>query len=105
MLNGRIFQYLSKSEAVAAAQHKNALWFTVVCGERWVNQRFVIAVFIERVELQVAVQKKCVSGLSFRNDYALIRRALGVDDVVRKQTVFRQGGQAFGFNKSYRQDD
>ena len=50
------------------------------------NERFVIAVFVERIELQIAVQKQRIAGLAFCDDDSLIWRAFCVNDVVDEQT-------------------
>ena len=57
------------------------------------NERFVIAIFVKRIKLQISVQKKRVAGFAFRDDDALIRRTFSVNDVVDKQSVFGERSQ------------
>ena len=81
-LDRLVFFDLAQRKAVAAAENEHAFCVAVECGERRMHQGLVIAVFVERIELQIAVQEKRVTGLAFGYDDPLIRRAFGVDDVV-----------------------
>ncbi len=63
------------------------------------DERFMITIFIERIELQIAVEEQGIAGFAFRDNNALVRRALCVDDVVNKQRVLGERRQAVGFDK------
>ena len=58
-LDRRVLQYLTQRQAISAAEHEHAFWVAVERRKCGMNQRLVISVFIERVELQVAVQEEC----------------------------------------------
>ena len=60
-------------QTVAAAEHKNAFRRPLECSKRRMDKRFVTAVFVKGIELQVAVQKKGVAGFAACDHYPLIR--------------------------------
>ena len=63
------------------------------------HQSLVITVFVERIELQIAVQKQRISRFSFGDDDALIRRTFRVNYIVGKQRIFGERRQIIGFDE------
>jgi hypothetical protein len=53
-----------------------------------VNQRFVIAIFIGRAELQMPVQEELKSRSPAGNDDPLVLRSPRIDYVIGKQLIF-----------------
>src|ERR1700721_1934146 len=60
------------------------------------NESFVIAVFVARAELQVAVEKEAEIILEASEDEMLVARVASKDDVVGVDVVFGGGGDAAG---------
>ena len=60
------------------------------------NQRFVIAVFVARAELQMAVQEEAKVVLEAREHDMLVARVASKDDFVGVDVVFGRGGDVPG---------
>ena len=91
-----IFQDFADGEAVAAAEDQNAARCGN-CREAGMNESFVIAVFVARAELQVAVEKEAQVVFEAGEDEMLVARVAGEDDFVGVDVVFGGGGDASGF--------
>ena len=90
-----IFQNFADGQAVAAAQHEDAARGGDA-GEAGMDQRFVVAVFVARAELQVAVEEEAEVVFEAREDEMLVARVAGEDDFVGVDVVFGGGGDFFG---------
>src|SRR5262249_27690404 len=98
-IDRRVFFDLAQCEPVATAEDEYAFRLALVGRERRMDECLVIAVFIERIELQISIQKKRVACFPFCNHYALIGRASGEDDVVHEKRIFGERSEFVGFNK------
>src|SRR5579864_213950 len=90
-----IFQDFAHSEAIAAAEDKSV----ARRGDRSearMDKGFVIAVFVARAELQVAVEKKTQIVFEASEDEMLVTGVTRNDDVVRVDVVLGSGCDASG---------
>ena len=60
------------------------------------NQGLVIAVFVTRMKLQIAVQKQAHTGLARCDDHALVGAGFAEQHVVGIKAVFSPGGDVVG---------
>ena len=82
----RVFEQFAHGQAVAAAQHQRA----ARAGQRrqaGMHQRFVIAVFVARAELQMRVQEQAQVVFPFGDDDALVARLALKDHFVGVELV------------------
>src|SRR5580693_4611635 len=61
------------------------------------DESFVIAVFVARAELEMAVEEEADVVFEAREDEMLVARVAGEDDFVGVDVVFSGGGDFFGF--------
>ena len=64
------------------------------------DQRLMIAVFVARTELQMAVQEQPDIVLEAREDDVLVTRVASEDDLVGINIVFGRHGDAFGLGET-----
>ena len=91
----RILENFADSQTVASAQHQYP------AGSRdgrqsGMDQRFVIAVFVARTELQMAAEEQADVILESRQDDVLIAGVASEDDLVRIDVVFGRDRDALG---------
>ena len=91
----RILENFANGEAIAATQNEDAAWHGNGRKAR-MDKSFVVAVFVARAELQMAVEKKAKIVFESREDEMLIARVASEDDVVGIDVVFGGGGDAAG---------
>ena len=86
-----MFQDFTECQAVTAAEHEDAARRP---GEhhRWVDERFVVAVFVCRAELKMTVEIELKSRPAVRHDNPLVRARARINDLVREQALLGERG-------------
>ena len=98
VLNLLIFQHFARREAVAAAEDEDARGRTSHLHRRQ-HQRFVVARFVARGELQVAIEIKAGVVLPAGDDEALVGRVPLVHDRIAKVALLGVEGDAVGIDE------
>src|SRR6185503_18974084 len=94
--NRRVTKHLPQGQTVTAAQYQYIARRTCECHWR-MHQRFMIAIFVGRAELQMPVQEQLEPGSAACDHYPLVLSRSGIDDLVGEQLVFRKRSQRIGF--------
>jgi hypothetical protein len=99
VLNLRVAEDFPHRQAVAAAEHEHAARVRQ-SRERGMHERLVVAVFVARAELQIAIQMEPQIVPAACEDDALIRRGFGKNHSVGEGGTFRPGGDALRANEA-----
>src|SRR6266568_1033473 len=91
-----IFQDFANGEAITAAENQDAAR-SRNGRKAGMNQSFVVAVFVARAELQVAVEKETQIVLETRENQMLVTRIAGEDDFIGVNIVLCGGRDVPGF--------
>ena len=95
MLDLRVLQDFADGQAVAAAEDEYAARGGKR-GESGMDQRFVIAIFVARAELEVGVEEEADVVFPAGEDDTLVARVAREDDFVGVEVVFGGGGDSLG---------
>ena len=104
LLDLRILEDLAHGQPIPATEHQHPPRRRQT-GQTRMHQRLVVAVFIVRRKLQVAVQEQAQIVTPARDDDTLVGRALGVNDIVGVDVALGQRRQLPGPGKTSHQHD
>jgi hypothetical protein len=102
MLHAGILQDLAHRQAITAPQHQHVLG---ILGKRQsrMNERFVVTVLVNGVELQIPVQKQLKAFRGAGDHDPLVRRTLRIHDGVGVDLLLGQVRQPIGGGDSHAQ--
>src|SRR4029077_13684022 len=94
-----ILQDFANRETVATAKNQDAAR-SRAGGEARMNERFVVAIFVARTELQMAVKKKSQVILEAREHEMLVMRVASKNNFVGVDIVLGRGGNLASLRNS-----